>query len=142
MSTQSSPAGQDFLLAPWTVRAVGAVIDAVVVGVPTFLIAVSAGVRSRTSFAYLDLAVSFSYSFVLIGFFSHTLGMSVMKLDAVDATQGRSPIGSFSAAIRSATAGVLSIFPPIAILDLLWPIWDSRTRRSTTRLPAPSCCAG
>ncbi|MGO9881306.1 MAG: RDD family protein [Acidimicrobiales bacterium] len=128
MSLPSPVLEVDQPLAPWTVRAVGAVIDAVVVGVPTFLIAAGAGVRSRSSFAYLDLAVSFAYSFVLIGFLGHTLGMSLMKLDAVTAKEGRSPVGSLSAAIRSATAGVLSIFPPVAILDLLWPLWDPRNQ--------------
>jgi uncharacterized RDD family membrane protein YckC len=123
-----APIGTDVPLASWSSRALGAVVDAVVVGVPTYLIALSAGVRSRTGFGYLDLAVSFVYSFALIGFWGQTLGMAAMKLYAVDANKGRTPIGTVSAAIRSATAGVLTIFPPAAVLDLLWPLWDPRNQ--------------
>ena len=62
-------------------RPLGAAPDAVVVGILTYLIAQVAGVRTRTGFAYLDLAVSFVYSFALIGFWGHTLGMA--RLEAV-----------------------------------------------------------
>ncbi|MGA2528935.1 MAG: RDD family protein [Acidimicrobiales bacterium] len=123
-----APIGTDLPLASWSFRALGAVADAVVVGIPTYLIALGAGVHTRTGFAYLDLAVSFVYSFALIGFWGHTLGMAALRLYAVDAYEGGTPIGTLKAAIRSATAGVLQIIPPAAVLDLLWPLWDPRNQ--------------
>jgi len=110
------------------IRAVGAVVDAVIIGLTTFGIAEAAGVHSHTKYLYLDLAVSFVYSFSLIGFWSHTLGMAWLKLDAVDATDGRLPIGPAKAGVRSLAAGVLTIFPIAAVIDLLWPLWDPRNQ--------------
>ena len=74
------------------------------------------------------LAVAFAYSFVLVGFWGHTLGMAWMRLDAVDAVEGRTPIGPARAAIRSLSAGLLTIIPFTAFLDLLWPLWDNRNQ--------------
>jgi uncharacterized RDD family membrane protein YckC len=115
-------------LASWGVRAVGAIVDAVVVGVATYLIDLAAGIRARTGYLYLDLAVSFVYSFALVGFWGHTLGMAWMKLDAVEAVEGRTPIGPARAAIRSLAAGLLTIVPVAAFLDVLWPLWDRRNQ--------------
>jgi len=115
-------------LANWGVRAVGAVADAVVIGVATYVIDLAAGIRARTGYLYLDLGVSFVYSFVLVGFWGHTLGMAWMRLDAVEAVEGRTPIGPARAAIRSLAAGLLTIVPVAAFLDLLWPLWDRRNQ--------------
>jgi uncharacterized RDD family membrane protein YckC len=118
----------DLPLASWSTRAIGAVADAVVVGVATYPIALGVGVRTRTDFGYVDLAVGFVYSFVLIGFFGRTLGMSMMRVYAVDADEGRTPVGTLRAAIRSATVAVLTVLAPLAVLDLLWPLWDPRNQ--------------
>ena len=118
------PIGVDVPLAGWGIRAVGAVVDAVIIGLATYLIAEAAGVHGHTRYLYLDLAVSFVYSFALIGFWNHTLGMAWLKLDAANATDGRLPIGPGKAAVRSLAAGVLTIFPIAAVVDLLWPLWD------------------
>jgi len=118
----------DVPLAGWGIRAIGAIVDAVIIGVATYLIAEVAGVHGHTRYLYLDLAVSFVYSFALIGFWSHTLGMAWLKLDAVDATDGRLPIGPSKAAVRSLAAGVLTILPIAAVVDLLWPLWDPRNQ--------------
>jgi uncharacterized RDD family membrane protein YckC len=115
-------------LASWGVRAVGAVADAVFIGVATYLLHLAAHVRTRTGYLYLDLAVSFAYSFALVGFFGHTLGMALLRLDAVDAIEGRTPIGPARAAVRSLAAGVLTVIPFAAFLDLLWPLWDNRNQ--------------
>jgi len=115
-------------LANWGVRAVGAVADAVVIGTATYVIDLAAGIRARTGYLYLDLAVAFAYSFALVGFWSHTLGMAWMRLDAVEAVEGRTPIGPARAAIRSLAAGLLTIVPVAAFLDLLWPLWDRRNQ--------------
>jgi uncharacterized RDD family membrane protein YckC len=100
----------------------------VVVGLATYGIDLVAGIRGHTSYLYLDLAVAFAYSFVLVGFWGHTLGMAWMRLDAVDAVEGRTPIGPARAAIRSLSAGLLTIIPVTAFLDLLWPLWDNRNQ--------------
>ena len=115
-------------LAPWGYRAVGAVADAAVIGLATYLIDMAAGVHTRTGYLYLDLGVSFAYSFALVGFFGHTLGMAWMKLDAVEAVGGGTPIGPVRAAIRSLAAALLTIVPFAAFLDLLWPLWDYRNQ--------------
>jgi len=115
-------------LAGWGVRAVGAVADAVLIGVATYLLHLPLAVRTRTGYLYLDLGVSFVYSFALVGFWGRTLGMAWMRLDAVDAVQGRTPIGASRAAIRSLTAGLFTVIPIAAFLDLLWPLWDRRNQ--------------
>ena len=115
-------------LARWGYRAVGAVADAAVIGLATYLIDMAAGVHTRTGYLYLDLGVSFAYSFALVGFFGHTLGMAWMKLDAVEAVGGGTPIGPVRAAIRSLAAALLTIVPFAAFLDLLWPLWDYRNQ--------------
>ena len=43
-------------LASWGVRAVGAIADAVVVGVATYLVDLAVGIHGRTGYLYLDLA--------------------------------------------------------------------------------------
>lgn len=115
-------------LAGWGVRAVGAVADAVVVGLATYLVNLAVGIRARSGYLYLDLCVGFLYSFALVGFWGHTLGMAWLRLYAVEAVEGRTPIGPFRAAVRSLTAGLLTIIPLAAFLDILWPLWDSRNQ--------------
>jgi uncharacterized RDD family membrane protein YckC len=46
----------------------------------------------------------------------------------VDADEGRTPVGTLRAAIRSATVAVLTVLAPLAVLDLLWPLWDPRNQ--------------
>ena len=115
-------------LAGWGYRALGAVADAAVIGLATYLIDMAAGVHTRTGYLYLDLGVSFAYSFALVGFWGHTLGMAWMKLDAVAAAGGGTPVGPARAAIRSLAAALLTIVPFAAFLDLLWPLWDVRNQ--------------
>ena len=122
------PPGVDVPLAGWGVRALGTIVDAVIIGISTYLIDLLAGIRGKTGYLYLDLTVSFVYSFALIGFLGHTLGMAWLRLDAVDAVDGRLPIGPAKAAIRSLTAGALTIVPVGAVVDLLWPLWDPRNQ--------------
>ncbi|MGO8722148.1 MAG: RDD family protein [Acidimicrobiales bacterium] len=127
-STSFTPIGEDVPLAGWGIRALGAIGDAVVVGLGTYGFDLIAGVHSRTGYAYLDLVVSFVYSFALVGFFGHTLGMAVLRLYAVDIVEGRTPVGPLRAAIRSFVAGVLTVIPLAALVDLLWPLWDARNQ--------------
>jgi uncharacterized RDD family membrane protein YckC len=54
--------------------------------------------------------------------------MALLRLDAVDAVEGRTPIGPTRAAVRSLAAGVLTVIPFAAFLDLLWPLWDNRNQ--------------
>ena len=77
--TSYVPTGVDVPLASWGFRAAGAVADAVVVGIATYLIDLAAGIRTHTGYVYLDLAVSFVYSFALVGFWGHKLGMAWMR---------------------------------------------------------------
>ena len=122
------PTGVEVPLASWAARAVGALADGVIIGIVTYVMALGLDVRGRIGYFYLDLAVSFVYSFLLVGFFGHTLGMLVMRLQAVEAREGRTPIGALRAAIRSATAGLLTIIPLGGVVDLLWPLWDPRNQ--------------
>ncbi|HLN07104.1 MAG TPA: RDD family protein [Acidimicrobiales bacterium] len=122
------PPGVDVPLAGWGTRALGAILDGVIVGIPTYLIALAAAIRGRTGYLYLELATSFVYSFGLIAFWGRTLGMAALRLDAVDAVDGHLPIGPVRAAVRSLTAGVLTVFLIGAVVDLLWPLWDARNQ--------------
>ncbi|MGO9582007.1 MAG: RDD family protein [Acidimicrobiales bacterium] len=123
-----APTGVDVPLAGWGVRAVGAVADAVVVGVATYLVDLAVGIHGRVAYGYLDVLVSFAYSFALVGFWGHTLGMAFMRLSAVDAIEGRTPIGPLRAAVRSFVAGLLTLIPLAPFLDLCWPLWDPRNQ--------------
>jgi uncharacterized RDD family membrane protein YckC len=123
------PIGVDVPLAGWGVRAIGAIVDGVVVGIATYGIESAGRIHGKSGYLYLDLAVGFVYSFSLIGLWGRTLGMHLMRLDAVDAVDGRFPIGPVKAAIRSLAAAVLSVLPVIGPLaDLLWPLWDPRNQ--------------
>jgi len=115
-------------LAGWGVRAVGAIADAVLIGVATYLIDLPARVPTRTGYLYLDVAVSFVYSFVLIAFWGRTFGMRWMRLEAVDAVEGHPRVGPAKAALRSLAAAVLTVVRVGAFLDLLWPLWDRRNQ--------------
>ncbi len=121
-------------LADWPARAIGAIADGVVVGIVTYAIATAAGIRLPTAahrlngFVYVDLAVSFVYSFTMIALWGRTLGMAMMRLYAVDAVEGRTPIAWGRAAIRSFMAGVFYVVAPVAVLDVLWPLWDPRNQ--------------
>jgi len=126
--TSFAPLGEDVLLAPWWLRAFGAIADGVVVGLVTYVVALPSGLRSRNGYFFLDLGISFVYSFAMLAIWGHTLGMALLRLQAVDATAGQTPIRPEKAALRSLTAGALTIVPLGAILDLLWPIWDARNQ--------------
>jgi uncharacterized RDD family membrane protein YckC len=107
---------------------VAAIVDGVIIGIPTYLIDRGSGIRGKSGYLYIDLAVSFLYSFAMIGYWGRTLGMAWLRLDAVDAVDGRLPIGPSKAAVRSLTAGALTIIPIFALGDLLWPLWDVRNQ--------------
>ena len=68
--------------------------------------------------------MSFVASFALIAGWGRTLGMRLMGLYAVE---GRNPVDPVRAAIGSPVAGVLTVIPAAAIVDLLWPLWTYAT---------------
>lgn len=120
--------GEDVPLAPWWPRALGAVADAVVVGLVTYAVASFSGLKSRDGYFFLDLGIRFVYSFAMLVTWGHTLGMALLRLQAVDAVAGETPIRPHRAALRSLIGGVLTIVPLGAILDLAWPLWDARNQ--------------
>ena len=134
MGGEPGPTGSEFALASWPARALGAIADGVVIGLVTYLIAKSAsleppaGVRHLNSYYFVDLGVSFIYSFTLIAGWGRTFGMRFVGIYAVDATDGRTPIEPYKAAVRSLVAGVFTVIPLAAIVDLLWPLWDPRNQ--------------
>jgi len=133
-SEGSAPLGSEVPLAGWATRAIGAVADGVVIGLVTYVIGHAAGlqppagVRHLNTYFVVDLGVSFVYSFALIALRGRTLGMMMMRIYAVDAVEGRTPIDPARAAIRSLVAGALTVIPLAAIVDLLWPLWDPRNQ--------------
>ncbi len=129
-----APAGEDVLLAGWPTRAIGAIADGVVIGLATYLVALASGMRPPTvvgrlnGYLYLDLAVGFLYSFAMLSRWGRTLGQAMMRIYTVDELQGRTPIGPSRAAVRSLVAGILTVVPLAAFVDLLWPLWDRRNQ--------------
>ena len=50
-----------------------------------------------------------------------------MRLMGLYAVEGRNPVDPVRAAIGSPVAGVLTVIPAAAIVDLLWPLWTYAT---------------
>jgi len=137
---QASTAGIPF--ASWGRRVVAAIIDAVVVGLPTLLLLAafglydysetnSDGLSSRRwsmspGGALVTLGIGALYYGILIGLRGQTVGKMVMHIRVCDLTNG-STIGLGRGLARWAIQLPLALPCGIGtLLDVLWPLWDER----------------
>lgn len=133
--------------ASWADRAVGYIIDHLIVAAAMFIIflvfgsffGAIVGLGGEHSEAAGGLCcmmlVIFPVASLLVGVYNrvylvsqrgYSIGQGVMKLKVIDAngqilTQG-------NAAIRLLAQVALGFIPVIGILDLLWPLWDDRNQ--------------
>ena len=137
------PIGVDVPLAGWGVRAVGAIVDGVIVGILTYASrARGAPSRSRTGYLYLDLARELRVlvrSDRFLGPHARACGCCASR----PSTRRRPlPDRPVKAAVRSLAAAVLTLVPLVGSLSISSGLSGiPATRPSTTRRPAPSCCA-
>ena len=121
-------------LAEWWQRVVAAVLDAIIVMVPSYILifsilfsASSFGVGSIFGPFLLILAAGVAYRVVLEGGpKGQTVGKMVMKIRVADAVSGGS-IGYGRAAVRWLVASVLwAVFYIPGLIDVLFPLWDPK----------------
>ena len=131
--------------AQWADRAVGYLIDSLLVGAAmgilylilgTFLAVIAGGLGASDQFASgacCMLIILFPISSLLVGFFNRvylvskrgaSIGQGVMKLKVVDANGNLLSIGT--ALLRLIAQVGIGLVPLGTILDLLWPLWDDK----------------
>ena len=133
----SSPAPQssiDVDLAGFGWRAIGYLIDTVLVTVLVTMLAAVLGASALVALAMNFVAASLYGALLLALWNGQTVGMRLFHLTAVDAGT-RAPVTMRQAFIRSLTAQAfvaLEIFGILGSLlqvaDLLWPLWDKRNQ--------------
>jgi uncharacterized RDD family membrane protein YckC len=147
--------------ATWATRALGAIIDFLLVGVGMALLyallgGVFAALVGLTSFGGDPVSsgfgsglccmglVLFPVSSLLVGFFNnvylvstrgYSIGQGVVHIKVVDATGSLLSMGT--AVLRLLVRVALSSIPFLSLLDLLWPLWDDR--RQTLHDKAVNC---
>jgi uncharacterized RDD family membrane protein YckC len=140
--------------ATWADRVIGFLIDQFLVvlamialGVLGFgLVAGAVGLSSHDGtggilcllfllFPFATLAVGFYNTVYLVATRGASLGQGVMKLRVISATGGNLTMGT--AFIRLLVRVVLSIIPIVAVINLLWPLWDEQ--RQTLHDKAVGC---
>lgn len=129
--------------AQWTDRAVGYIIDSLLVGlVMGVLYAIMGGLFAAMSgFGHDSMAggmccvmiVLFPVSTLLVGIYNrvylvsqrgYSIGQGVMKLKVIDANGNLLSFGT--AFIRLLAQIGLGLVPLGSLLDLLWPLWDDK----------------
>lgn len=129
-------------LVGWWTRVGATIIDGILVGIVTFVIAEifgirtaydtttnnSAGMHVTSGFSLLELLVFSVYLIVLLSRGGQTLGNRAVHSRVVDAQTGQPPtLGKVLVRwIVQIVLTVLFVLP--YILSILWPLWDSRNQ--------------
>jgi uncharacterized RDD family membrane protein YckC len=132
--------------ATWGTRAVGYIVDALMVGMGMAALYLVAGAMLAPIlhglccvmillFPLATLAVGLFNSVYLVAQRGFSIGQGIVKIKVVDSngqllTQG-------TAFIRLLVRVALSFVPALPLLDLLWPLWD--VRRQTLHDKAVNC---
>jgi uncharacterized RDD family membrane protein YckC len=117
----SSAAGS---LAGWWYRAGAAAIDAVLFIIVSAIISAAIG---RAGGDVVGEVLEAAYLIILISRRGQTLGNMALRTKVVDAANGALPTPG-RAAIRWVIQLLLGITVIGGILDILWPLWDSRNQ--------------
>jgi uncharacterized RDD family membrane protein YckC len=115
-------------LAGWWTRVGATIIDAILVGIVAaiLLVAVS-GVRGR-GISFGEEGLMFIYASILLGVpRAQTVGMMALGTRVVDANTG-GLIGFGRSIGRAAVYLILAITIIGGVIDILWPLWDSRNQ--------------
>lgn len=111
-------------LAGWWVRVGATVIDGLVFVIPSIIFDLALG---RTGGDIVVWILYAAYLIVLIGLRGQTVGNMAVNSRTVDAISGGIP-GYGKAAIRWLVLFVLNITVIGGIINVLWPLWDSRNQ--------------
>jgi uncharacterized RDD family membrane protein YckC len=140
--------------APWATRALGYIIDSVLVGVVMGVLWAMLGALTAAvgSFGSHDMASGMccvaiglgAVSSLLVGLYNRvylvskrgaSIGQGVVKVKVVDANGGL--LKQNTALIRLLAQIGMGLLPVLPLLDLLWPLWDER--RQTLHDKAVGC---
>ena len=113
------------VLAGWWYRVGATIIDGIIIAIPSGII--SAAANSRPLSYVLSAVIGLVYSTLLIGGGGRTVGMMAVGTRCVDAVGGTT-IGYGRALLRWFVSGVLEVTVIGGILDILWPLWDSKNQ--------------
>jgi uncharacterized RDD family membrane protein YckC len=115
-------------LAGWWTRVGATIIDGLIVAViGAILLVAIAGVRGQ-GFSFGAQGLMFIYASILLGIpRSQTVGMMALGTRVVDANTG-GVIGLGRSVGRAAVYLVLAITVIGGLIDILWPLWDSRNQ--------------
>jgi uncharacterized RDD family membrane protein YckC len=117
-------------LADYASRAVGFIIDYVVIILASVIVGyTAAGLTHVAGLVVLAFAVSPAYVILTTGAESSgTIGMRMMNIVLVNARTELRPIGYGRASLRWFLALVFAAVPFAIFVDLLWPLWDPRNQ--------------
>lgn len=140
------PAFPGWDYATWSTRAIGYIVDALMVGVVMGAIYLVLGAMLTPLlhglccvmillFPVATLAVGFFNSVYLVAQRGFSIGQGLVKIKVVDANGNLLTQGT--AFVRLLVRVALSLVPVLPLLDLLWPLWDPR--RQTLHDKAVNC---
>jgi uncharacterized RDD family membrane protein YckC len=111
--------------AGWWLRVGATFVDLLVLLVPNFIVDLIFG---RGFGTVLSLVINVAYYVIMLTRFGQTLGNMALGTRVVDANTG-GPITAGKAFVRWLSEAVLFLlfFIP-GLLDILWPLWDSRNQ--------------
>jgi uncharacterized RDD family membrane protein YckC len=141
--------------ATWSTRAIGYIVDALLVGVGMAVLYVVVGAVFGSMLGLLGghgaggglccmmillfplatLGVGFYNSVYLVAQRGFSIGQGIVKIKVVDANGNLLTQGT--AFVRLLVRVALSLVPFLPVLDLLWPLWDER--RQTLHDKAVNC---
>ncbi len=158
----SYPAPQVWDYAQWGTRALGYIIDALLIGVGMAFLYLVVGALLASTFHLADglneggnwggastgfccvMILLFPLSTLFVGIYNsvflvaqrgYSIGQGVVKVMVVDSNRNLLTTGS--AFVRLLVKVVMGFIPFLPMLDLLWPLWDPR--RQTLHDKAVNC---
>jgi uncharacterized RDD family membrane protein YckC len=128
-SAQSAPSAEPHDLAGWWIRVGAYLIDTVIL-VILLLIVVSIGFAISQALGVIVLILGLVV--VWLGYWTYleggakgqTIGKRMVGIRVVSETGG--PAGYGKAFARNLVARVIGVVPIVGLVDVLWPLWDSR----------------
>ncbi|MGH9170496.1 MAG: RDD family protein [Acidimicrobiales bacterium] len=112
-------------LAGWLSRMFASIVDSVIF----FVAGIAFVLAFRRAGFVVAVVFNIAYLTLLIGSGSgQTVGMRLLQIGIADVDTHQYPIGLARAAVRSVVFLAMSVVPFLALLSVLWPIWDPRNQ--------------